>query len=116
MENKAKQRYYLLCTKRDLFGTWCLVKVFGSLINHRGRSITQVCVDKKHAAQMLFEAESAKRQRGYTYADLPDSSRFQLRPQTITEVMNRVTHKTISPKIMDKPIIDSLNLNQQELF
>ena len=119
MEHSAKQRYYLIYAEQDLFDNWCIVKSFGSLINRRGRSIIQVCTDKTHALDEIFITESKKRQRGYTYADLPHADRFHLRPQTIKEVI--ATRMTAAQPITDKAIAASsakisVNPNQQDLF
>jgi len=71
LENKAKHRYYMLQVQQDLFGAWCLVKLFGSTVSNRCRKITQACNDKDQALLALFDVESKKRQRGYAYADHP---------------------------------------------
>ncbi len=70
MQNKQKQRYYSLNVEQDLFDTWCLVKIFGSLNSRRGRIIRQICDNEQDAWEKLTEIEYAKRQRGYSYADL----------------------------------------------
>ncbi len=117
MENCVKQRYYLLFTEQDLFGTWCLIKSFGSLMNNRGRTIIQVCQDKKAALEALFDVESKKRQRGYKYADLPHSDQFHLRPQTIQEVIAlRKTQTKLPDTAINEISHSQVNPNQQDLF
>ena len=117
MENPHKKRYYLLYTEQDLFGNWCVVKSFGSLISRRGRSIIQVCNNKAHALDEIFLTESKKRQRGYIYADLPHVDHFYLRPQTIKEVIaaKLAAAEPYKPMtiVTTKP---SQNPNQLDLF
>ena len=115
MQNPIKQRYYLLLIEQDLFGTWCLKKVFGSLVSRRGRIIIQTFANKKDAWQELTEIEYVKRQRGYIYVDTaPDH--FQLRPQTIAEIL---AWKPIVKPGKIKTLATTINLvdpNQQNLF
>jgi predicted DNA-binding WGR domain protein len=65
LENSLKQRYYILYIAQDLFQNWCLKRTYGSLLNKRGKTITQVCNDEKHAFKELVAVEFKKRHRGY---------------------------------------------------
>jgi predicted DNA-binding WGR domain protein len=120
MENRSKHRYYLLYTTQDLFDTWCLVTSFGSTVTHHGRTIVQVQANKEAALLALFDIETKKRQRGYTYSDLAHPDLFHLRPQTIKEVLasKRLT-KSNSAATSDYDMLDENDTphpDQQELF
>jgi predicted DNA-binding WGR domain protein len=121
MENHSKHRYYLLYTTQDLFDTWCLVTSFGSTVTHHGRTIVQVQANKEAALLALFDAETKKRQRGYTYSGLANPDLFHLRPQTIKEVLTnkRLTKLNSAAATSDRDMLDENNTphpDQQELF
>ncbi len=121
MENRSKNRYYLLYTTQDLFDTWCLVTSFGSTVTHHGRTIVQVQANKEAALLALFDIETKKRQRGYTYSDLIHPELFHLRPQTIKEVLasKRLTKLNSAAATLDRDMLDENNTphpDQQELF
>ncbi len=122
MENSQKHRYYLLYATQDLLESWCLVTSFGSTITHHGRTITKVHPSKESALLALFDIETKKRQRGYTYSDLIHPDLFHLRPQTIKEVLSRkpTTNTTLDNHLTALIDFEVHNLtchpNQQELF
>ena len=60
MENKQKQRFYLLMVEQDIFSTWCLKRIWGSLLNRRGRTLVQVFESEKEAWLELTEIEYKK--------------------------------------------------------
>ena len=116
MEHPAKNRYYLLFIEQDLFGTWRLIRAFGSLINSRGRRMMQVYSDEKHAWHEMGEVEYKKRQRGYIYATMPHEDGFYLRPQTAAEITQL---KPIKQKLPQTPLMETyapINPHQQDLF
>lgn len=122
MENSQNHRYYLLYATQDLLEAWCLVTSFGSTITHHGRTITKVYPNKESALLALFDIETKKRQRGYTYSDLIHPDLFHLRPQTIQEVLS---HKSLTNRTTDNHSIylkdfeihnPTYHQNQQELF
>lgn len=86
MVNQQKQRFYWLSLVQDLFGTWCVHKVYGGLNNNHSRSQYISYSDKLAASQAMTEIEIVKRQRGYVYADIDILEHFNLRPQTIEEL------------------------------
>ena len=116
MQNPDKQRYYLLLIEQDLFGTWCLKKAFGSLVNRRERVMIQTFASKKEAWQELTEVEYKKRQRGYIYSDMVNPEHFYLRPQNLNEIKPQV--KVKSNKIMSatKDFEPDIDTNQLDLF
>jgi predicted DNA-binding WGR domain protein len=121
MENRSKHRYYLLYTTQDLFDTWCLVTSFGSTVTHHGRTIVQVQANKEAALLALFDIETKKRQRGYTYSDLNHPDLFHLRPQTIKEVLanKRLTKLNTAVVTLYHGVPDENSTphpDQQELF
>lgn len=67
--NPVKHRFYLLTVHQDIFGTWMLKRIYGSTINNRGRSISQIYDNENDAWNGLTDIEYKKRQRGYFYAD-----------------------------------------------
>ena len=85
MENPEKQRYYLLFIEQDLFGSWCLVRAFGSTVTKRGRTMVQICENEQIANDELVNVEVAKRKRGYDYANMIHEPHFYLRPLSILE-------------------------------
>lgn len=87
MTNPKTLRFYWLNIQQDLFGTWCVHKIYGGLNNHRGREIWIPFENKSEASKALTDTEYLKRQRGYIYSDIKDVEHFALRPQTIKEVL-----------------------------
>lgn len=115
MQNPIKQRYYLLLIEQDLFGTWYLKRVFGSLVNRRGRILIQAFTSKQAAWHELTEIEYKKRQRGYLYIDTALEN-FHLKPQTIAELKAQLqTAKSHRPKDILTPEAYN-NPAQQSLF
>ena len=116
MEHPVKSRYYLLFIEQDLFGTWRLIRAFGSLVSNRGRRMTQVCDNEKHAWYEMSEVEYKKRQRGYIYAALPYENGFYLQPQAVSEIIQaKIKKQKLAKQVV--PDTDILaNPNQQELF
>jgi len=87
MTNPKTLRFYWLNIQQDLFGTWCMHKIYGGLTNHRGREVWLPFETKSAASKALTDAEYLKRQRGYIYSDIADVEHFALKPQTINEVL-----------------------------
>ena len=112
MENKQKQRFYQLMVEQDIFSTWCLKRICGSLLNRRGRTLVQVFESEKEAWLELTEIEYKKRQRGYIYADFDIETQLILRPQNLSEILIK---KPIAqkPRVREQDVI--INPNQQEL-
>ncbi|ODS23606.1 hypothetical protein AB835_08315 [Candidatus Endobugula sertula] len=48
--HEQKQRYYRLTVNRDLFGDLCLVRTWGSLVDDRGGSKTEVLDNERSLA------------------------------------------------------------------
>jgi predicted DNA-binding WGR domain protein len=87
MINPKTNRFYWLMIQQDLFGTWCLCKVYGGLNNNHRRELWIPCNNELQANQLMTELEYRRRQRGYIYADISVASHFALRPQTFDEVL-----------------------------
>lgn len=123
LENPEKKRYYLLIVELDLFDNWCLVRIFGSLINRRGRSQFDVCETKEQAIELMRSLEKNKLSRGYYHTDVPHQNNFCLRPQTAKEIIEFYKNRTklsLSKSLYDQQDfrLDNANYNpdQQELF
>ena len=86
MINKAKNRFYWLSLTQDLFGVWCVYKVYGGLSNNHSRCQLIAYPDRLSASKAMLEIEILRRQRGYTYADINVIEHFNLKPQTIQEL------------------------------
>lgn len=86
MTNPTTLRFYWLNIQQDLFGIWCVHKIYGGLTNRRGREVWIPFKTKAEASLALTDAEFSKRQRGYVYSDIADVEHFALKPQTIQEV------------------------------
>ncbi len=91
MEHPEKKRFYWLLMEQDLFGTWCVKRVYGGLYNQYNRQLVTPCQNRAEAAKMLTEYEFIRRQRGYIYANTNNPDNFALRPQTIDEVDHKKT-------------------------
>ena len=87
MINPKKQRFYWLMLQQDLFGSWCVRKLYGGLLNNHRREAWIAYNSEKDASAALTELEYLRRQHGYIYADVDDSRYFALRPQTFKEVL-----------------------------
>ena len=94
MTNPKTLRFYWLNLQQDLFGTWCVHKIYGGLTNHRGREVGIPSKNQADASKALADVEYLKRQRGYVYSDITDVEHFALKPQTIKEVLERKQPKT----------------------
>lgn len=86
MEHPNKNRFYWLIMEQDLFGTWCVKRIFGGLSNKYSREIITPCQSHIEAAKLLTEIEYIRRQRGYIYGDIKNPDTFTLTPQIISEV------------------------------
>ncbi len=87
MVNLEKKRFYWLMLQQDLFDTWCVRKIYGGLTNKHKREVWVPYANKLAASQALTEIEYVRRQRGYIYAEMEDVAYFNLKPQTVTEVL-----------------------------
>lgn len=83
MVNHKKNRFYWLETTQDIFGCWCVHKVFGGLFSRKAREQWQTCSSKLEASQAMFDIEVLTRNRGYVYADNPVIEYFALTPELI---------------------------------
>jgi hypothetical protein len=87
MINPKNQRFYWLMLQQDLFGIWCICKIYGGLRNNHRRELWIPYETEHEASYALSEIEYFKRQRGYVYAEMPDTNFFALKPQTLAEVL-----------------------------
>lgn len=87
MTNQKIIHFYLLNLQQDLFGTWCVHKIYGGLTNHRGREVWLPFENKAEASKALTDTEFTIRQRGYIYSDINEVEHFALKPQTIKDVL-----------------------------
>ena len=94
MTNPKTLRFYWLNLQQDLFGTWCVHKIYGGLTNHRGREVWISFKNQADASKALADVEYLKRQRGYVYSDITDVEHFALKPQTIKEVLEVLINGT----------------------
>lgn len=67
MENHKSQRFYWMTVKQDLFGNWCIHKIYGGLHNNHHHSILTPCVDKNEAYKLLAKFEQIRLKRGYIH-------------------------------------------------
>ena len=96
MTNPKTARFYWLNLQQDLFGTWCVHKIYGGLTNHRGREVWLPFNNQTEASKALTDAEYLKRQRGYVYADINEVEHFALKPQILKEVLPYKNHKALN--------------------
>ena len=86
MTNPIKKRFYWIFLQQDLFGTWCLRKIYGGLANNRRREVWTPYPNELDASKALMETEYSKRQRGYIYDDNNNIDYFALKPQIINRL------------------------------
>ncbi len=67
--NRTKQRYYRLTVNRDLFGDLCLVRTWGSLVDDRGGSKTEVLGNERSLASQVNVIKKQRQQREYKLVD-----------------------------------------------
>lgn len=116
LEHKQKQRFYMLMVEQDIFNTWCLKRVFGSLLNRRGRTIMQIFESEKQAWVELTEIEHKKRQCGYVYVDFDIETHLRLRPQNLFEITTG-RQSLVQTSLKSKVAIEKvINHNQLELL
>lgn len=89
MINPHKNRFYWIMLQQDLFGTWCIIKVYGGLHNNHCHKQVIAYPNEELALQALSEIESIRRARGYEYSSNYLTDYFHLKPQTLTEVLNK---------------------------
>lgn len=87
MINPKRQKFYWLILQQDLFGVWGVRKIQGCLNNNYRKEEWLPYSNKLQAAQELTEMEYKQRQHGYIYADIENVDYFDLKPQTLEEVM-----------------------------
>lgn len=83
MVNPQKQRFYWLSIQEDIFGQWCVVKVYGGLSNNHCREIWEPCKTRTLASQRMFDIENMRRSRGYIYAHTKTPEDYILTPEII---------------------------------
>lgn len=84
MVNNQKQRFYWLSIQEDIFGQWCVVKVYGGLNNKHCREIWEPCESKNLASKRMFDIENIRRSRGYAYANTKTPDDYILTPELIS--------------------------------
>ncbi len=115
MIHPQKQRFYWLLLQQDLFGTWCVRKIYGGLTNNHSRDVWVSYETQAEAAQALADIEYKRRQRGYVYADVPHPEHYQLRPQNLYEIQPQAKIKP--DKIMSAASLELyINPSQQDMF
>ena len=67
MINHQKKRFYWLMLEQDLFDTWCVKKVYGSIESQRRREVLVPFPDRQAAAMAITNIEHIRRQRGYIH-------------------------------------------------
>lgn len=89
MINPNKNRFYWIMLQQDLFGIWCIIKVYGGLHNNHRRKQVTAYQNEELASQALAEIEATRLARGYEYNSDYLSDYFHLKPQTVTEILNK---------------------------
>jgi predicted DNA-binding WGR domain protein len=85
MVNHNTQRFYWLGLNQDLFGNWCVVKVYGGIGKKATREIWEPCDSEVSASQRMFDIENMRRSRGYVYANTNSHNDYILTPEVITQ-------------------------------
>lgn len=116
MVHPQKQRFYWLMLQQDLFGTWCVRKVFGGLTNNHCYEIWVAYSSQPEAARALADVEYLRRQRGYIYADIPHPEHYHLRPQNHAEIWAKTQIKSAAIVANNVNCIMVNNEDQQYLF
>lgn len=83
MINHKKQRFYWLSIQEDLFGQWCVVKVYGGLRNNHSHEIWEICESQLLASQRMFDIENIRLKRGYVYANTNTPEDYVLTPEIV---------------------------------
>lgn len=83
MINHKKQRFYWLSIQEDLFGQWCVVKVYGGLHNNHSREVWESCESQLLASQRMFDIERIRLIRGYVYANTNTPEDYVLTPEIV---------------------------------
>ncbi|TXI98992.1 MAG: WGR domain-containing protein [Neisseriales bacterium] len=83
MIHPTKSRFYWLSINQDLFGNWCVVKVYGGIGKKSARHIWEPCESKTIASQRMFDIECLRRKRGYIYANTNTPDDYILTPEVI---------------------------------
>jgi hypothetical protein len=86
MINHKTKRFYCLLLQQDLFGIWCVRKIYGGLTNKYCREIWKPFNSQQDATKDLADLEYKRIQRGYIYADIPLVEYYYLRPQNHDEI------------------------------
>lgn len=84
MINHEKQRFYWLSIQEDIFGQWCVVKVYGGINNKHSREIWEPYESRILASQRMFDIENVRRKRGYVYTHTKTPDDYILTPEIIT--------------------------------
>lgn len=88
MVNPKTKRFYWLLLQQDLFGIWCVRKIYGGLTNKHCQEIWDPFNSQQEAT-----LEYKRRQRGYIYADIPQVEHYYLRPQNYDEIWIKKSDK-----------------------
>lgn len=83
MINHEKQRFYWLRLNQDLFGNWCVVKIYGGIGKKTAREIWEPCESEAVASQHMFGIECIRLKRGYVYANTVRPDDYILTPEII---------------------------------
>lgn len=86
MEHIKKAKFYWLLIEQDLFGIWCVKKIYGHLPNKTMGSEVIACQSEHDAWLLLCDLEISKRSQGYTYSNSAFSEYYELTPQTLKDV------------------------------
>lgn len=93
MVNPKTKRFYWLLLQQDLFGIWCVRKIYGGLTNKHCREIWEPFNSQQDATKALADIEYKRKQRGYVYADIPQVEHYYLRPQNLDEIWIKKSDK-----------------------
>ncbi len=88
MEHTRKAKFYWLLIEQDLFGCWCVRKIYGHLPNKTVGSEIIPCHSEHDAWLLLCDLEMSKRSQGYVYSNSQMSEHYELTPQLIADVEN----------------------------
>ena len=83
MIHHEKQRFYWLSLNQDLFGTWCVIKIYGGVGKKGAHEVWELCESRTLASQRMFDIECIRRKRGYVYANTHTSDDYILTPEVI---------------------------------
>ena len=83
MINHKTNRFYWLSIAQDLFGSWCLHKVYGGTQNKHIKEVWIPFKSQLEASQQMFDVEVLRLRHGYSYADIEIAESYVLTPEII---------------------------------